>query len=629
MNRKIGALWTLIGLLSTLSFAQSWRGAEAVALQVNDSKGRPVGGARVVFTFQGIPGEMGPDIVATDSKGRAVVAELAPGPWQVEVVHPDYLSFIAMIDVRRDKKPLISASFLEAGGRSLNPVKVKVSKGDGRQASPTLEARPQAVQVAEAASPEPESQKSMPQQKTEPDIPTQAVAQPTPQPQSVDPEPEAVALPPTQESEPVAVASAQEVEPVEVPPTTDEAQPEASAPAPGPQPSSIAPPEVVEAETVAAPEEIQEQEEIAHIEPAPKATEEETTVEPASADAATAAAGTVIATTTSPTIETQPESTPVARPEEEEASVELSVSPPESVSPLEQEVEPEVEAPPVETPADLSPAEVDEEPTEIPTPGPEDSVPADDLFEEIAPTAQPTIEAGPTPAPEVVTPAVTPPPVPTAAAPTAPAAAVSAMPAPVDPGVVVTSHRDGSCADCQSAEWTLQISSSVPAVGSGPGGSCDTAVLDAAQPAMQNLASSIQLELEGFIGPIADGTSQEAIRRAESDLVAPFSGALATFVGGTSPCQIVGLVLPKEVRFSRVTYAASDHQGTGACAPGQICSIGDAAWIGSARVERGRSATVIYGLFENRSTEKARRAYLTAYYRPPSARWQPRVPAAD
>ena len=49
MNRKIGALWTLIGLLSTLSFAQSWRGAEAVALQVNDSKGRPVGGARVVF----------------------------------------------------------------------------------------------------------------------------------------------------------------------------------------------------------------------------------------------------------------------------------------------------------------------------------------------------------------------------------------------------------------------------------------------------------------------------------------------------------------------------------------------------------------------------------------------------
>ena len=36
MNRKIGTLWILTGLLSSLLYAQSWRGAEAVGLQVND-----------------------------------------------------------------------------------------------------------------------------------------------------------------------------------------------------------------------------------------------------------------------------------------------------------------------------------------------------------------------------------------------------------------------------------------------------------------------------------------------------------------------------------------------------------------------------------------------------------------
>ena len=146
---------------------------------------------------------------------------------------------------------------------------------------------------------------------------------------------------------------------------------------------------------------------------------------------------------------------------------------------------------------------------------------------------------------------------------------------------------------------------------------------------MRGLSTSIQLELDGFLGPVANGTAQEAIRRAEPDLAAPFEGELAAYFGGQSPCQIVGLVLPRAVRFSRVSYSAGDSQGSGGCTPGQTCRIGEAAWLGSALVERGPSTTVVFALFENRSTERGRRAFLTAFYRPPNANWKPRIPAAD
>jgi hypothetical protein len=146
---------------------------------------------------------------------------------------------------------------------------------------------------------------------------------------------------------------------------------------------------------------------------------------------------------------------------------------------------------------------------------------------------------------------------------------------------------------------------------------------------MQGLATSIQLEIDGFIGPVSGGSPQAAIHRLEPDLAAAFGDELAAFTDGESPCQVVGLVLPKAVRFSRIRLGAEDREAIGNCAPGQTCSIGDAAWLGSVLVERGPSATVVYGLFENRSADRGRRAILTAYYRPPNANWRPRLPAAD
>jgi len=544
MKEKIGSLCVLLTLLATLLPAQTWRGDEAIAVQVDDSKGRSVADARVVFTFQGIPGETGPDVVATDGNGRAVLADLAPGPWQVEISHPDYLSYIAMVDVRRGKKPLVSASFLEASGRSLSPVKIKFSKGDRQQASPVLEAR-QTVEPPAAITPTAEDDREALTQIAE------APAAELPPLPPADPEPSPVAHEPVEATPPPPTPEPAAAEPEKAAPPLSEPVP---GPVPEPEPVPEAKPEPVEA------------------------------VEPEEALAPVTELPTAAPPLPEPVSEPVPELEPV----------------PEAKS------EPVVEVPPTPEPA-LAPELAENAPAPAPVDEPRP-----------APSEQPVD----LPEERVETPATPP-------IPPAPAPAPTALPPPTDPGALVTSHSDGSCRDCESAEWTLQVSVAAPAVDSGSTGRCAGEVLEAASVAMKNLSTSIQLELDGFIGPVSNGSSQEAIRRVEPDLAAAFGGEMAEFSGGRSPCQVVGLVLPKAVRFSRVQLAASDQEETGDCAPGQTCSIGDAVWLGSVLVERGPSATIVWGLFENRSTIRGRRAILTAFYRPPNSNWKPRLPAID
>lgn len=589
MKEKIGSLWILLTLLAAASPAQIWRGAEAVAVQVNDGKGRSVANARVVFTFQGVPGEAGPDIVATDSNGRAVLADLAPGPWQVEIRHPEYLSYIAMLDVRRGKKPLVSASFLEAGGRSLSPIKIKFSKGDRQQPSPVLEAR-RPVEPPAAAPPTPEVRTDpAPQIAEAPKVAT-APTPPVAEPRVAAPEP------------------APEIEsaPVTSPPPSTEPEVEiavpAEEPAPPPQPTAI--------EAVPEPE--------------PDLIEPATEPEPVAMAPVVEESRTVaIEAVAEPEIVVEDVAQDLPEADVNLAETSPAAEPRPSIEPEPEVAEPTPEAVPVPAPSPVTPSPQPEPPVQ--------ATPPPDVITETV-TAEPSI-AQPTSLdepPTVDTPAdpvqqeerLMPPP-------GAPPGKTTALPPPPNPGVIVTSHSDGTCSDCQSAEWTLTVSIPVPARAQAASGSCGPEVLAAAKKAMQGLSTSIQLELDGFLGPVANASSQEAIRRVEPDLAANFDDNLAPFLGGASPCQIVGLVLPKAVRFSRVQLAAGDDQATGNCAPGQACSIGDAAWLGSVLAEKGSSATVIYGLFENRSTERGRRAILTAYYRPPNANWKPRIPALD
>ncbi len=568
MSRKISGLGLLATMLAANLAAQSWKGDEAVALQVQNSKGRPVVDARVVFTFQGVPGELGPDIVATDSRGRAVVGGLAPGPWQVEVAHAEYLSYIAMIDVRRGKKPLVSASFLEAGGRSLDPIKVKVTRGDKQAPSPVLEAR---------RPPEP---------------------QPTPAPTTAEPVETASsesAAPRPRAPETVAVDRPEEAqEPHSIPPVAESPAPPEEPEAPIIEPAPVAEqqpePPIVEPAPVA-----EQQPEPPIVEPAPVAEQqpEAPIVEPALAPVKKVEEPSSAPTEEAPPAPTpEPRPTPAPVPPPDEPTLEpIAQEPAPSGAPIQPTPEPPIEIP-IEAGAPSTPPPTP--PVEAPLPSPQEALP------------EPR-------------PAVAPPPV----------AAVAAEPPPVNPGARVTSRSAGNCSDCSSAEWTLEVAQPVPARRPDSVGVCTSEIASAAQAAMAALSTSIQLELAAFIGPVADGSAQAAVERAEPDLISPFDDQLAPFVGGRGPCQLIGLVLPKGLRFSRVTYAASDAQGGGSCLPGQKCEIGEAEWILGARVERGPSATIVWALFENGSTERGRLATLKAYYRPPNASWQPRLPAAD
>ena len=112
-HRRLALVSGLLALATILpARAQSWRGSEAIRIQANDSKGKPIAGARVVVSFQGRGSEGNPPEVATDQKGRAVVAGLATGPWQVEVQHPEFLTYVAVFDLQQGKKPSINASVL-------------------------------------------------------------------------------------------------------------------------------------------------------------------------------------------------------------------------------------------------------------------------------------------------------------------------------------------------------------------------------------------------------------------------------------------------------------------------------------------------------------------------------------
>ena len=227
---KVLLLLAVMTAMATLAMAQAWSGSAAVGFQVGDRKGRPIAAARVTLELQAPEGKTGPPPVETDAKGRAVVANLAPGTWQVEVSHPDYLSYVAVVDLVAGKKPAVSASFLQAGGTSLTPMKVTIVRGNPSQASPPLlvaatpPSQPQPAPVEPAAEqpvPAPVSEEPAAEVRREEPV----VPEPQPEPEIAE---VAVEAAPPAAAEPVAATP---VAPIPAEPEP-EPQPQVLAPAP-------------------------------------------------------------------------------------------------------------------------------------------------------------------------------------------------------------------------------------------------------------------------------------------------------------------------------------------------------------------------------------------------------------
>ena len=577
-HRRLALVAGLLALATILpARAQSWRGSEALRIQANDSKGKPIAGARVVVSFQGRGSEGNPPEVATDQKGRAVVAGLATGPWQVEVQHPEFLTYVAVFDLQQGKKPSINASFLEAGGRSLTPMKVKLSKGNPRDASPPLPAR-----EARSQAPAP----------SEPDRATVEAA-PTPPPVEATRAPDATI-------------------------TEEPSRQEEAKPKPEPEPEPV---EATRAPEAAIAEESSQREE-AKPEPEPEVevqvAEEPLTPSPAeSAPPIEESALPEVQETQVP----EPSPVPVPKPEQEQLPAPQQASPStvEPSAPTPPQPEPQSEptleattvAPEPESQSDISvePAASEDAPAE-----PESSLVAE-VVDEI-----PAAQAPPPTEPESIAPE------PVEDAPAIEVKqVVEAPPAPPagtaspDDTPNISSYRDGSCSECRIGEWAVTSTQTV-AAGTVP---CPAAATQAARDAAESLGNSTQLELSGFVGPGADGSSTEALASVEPAISQAILQQLAAYLGGTSNCQMVSVVLPKSVRFAGYRYEAFDGAGGGECAPDRDCLQSRAQWLANPVVQRGFNATVVWGIFENTAEDEQRLARLKVYFRPPSAQWKP------
>ncbi|MGB5889464.1 MAG: carboxypeptidase regulatory-like domain-containing protein [Thermoanaerobaculia bacterium] len=634
---KVPLLLTVMAAMAAFATAQAWSGPAAVGLQVSDRKGHPIAAARVTLELQAPEGKTGPPPVETDAKGRAVVANLAPGTWQVEVSHPDYLSYVAVIDLVAGKKPAVSASFLQAGGTSLTPMKVKIVRGNPSQASPPLmaasppptpaPAEPAAPQPApvpareEAPAVEPSAEVHQePPLEPEPEI-AEVVVEPTPAPAAEPVVPAPVIPEPAPDPEPAELRQPAPVEEpeVEMTPAAPEARVVEPEPVERPVPVMVLPPEHQDPEP----------------EPEPVTTTERA---PAESDRGLSTAATA---PPPPPVPVEPEVQEVA-PEPQEASVaaeeiaaaaaqpepevtavtpepeEIPAAPAEP-EPETQEVTPEVQevpAPPVSPP----PAE----PEPQPEPEPEVLSVAAAVEEAVVevPTAEPEVSA----APELVAPAETveaetPPPPPAPAPAPAATAPATILPAPPALGPGLISFRDDSCIECKTGEWSVVSTLAVGAAIPGSSGACPSGLTEAAQQAAELLGRSTELERLSYAGPAFESSPDAALAVAEADNVSAVQNLLAPF--GASSCGVVAAVLPRAGRFVGFQYGAADDQGGGRCLPEEECEIGQGRWFGSPEIVRGPNATVLYGIFQNLSVGRERRAELSVFFRPPTAFWRP------
>jgi hypothetical protein len=250
--------------------AQPWSGAAGLEVRASGRDGE-IAGAVVRLTYRSRALEESPAPVATDGNGRATLTGLAAGTWQAEISHPEYMTFVAVVELAGDDKPVVTASFLEATAASTSSMKVRFGKARGAASPPLRLAaaeRPHPAEPGAAPSPGdgvPESSdrptepilappvigEDAPSPEQTPPAPTPAEAPQAPTPAPETPAPTAEPEAPTPAEKPETPAPAPETP---TPPAGAEAPTPAETPhAPAPPPEAPAPPVGVPPVEVPAP----------------------------------------------------------------------------------------------------------------------------------------------------------------------------------------------------------------------------------------------------------------------------------------------------------------------------------------------------------------------------------------
>jgi len=560
----------LAGLVALLvaggSSAQPWTGPAGLEVRVSGRDGG-VAGAVVRLSYRSQALETGPSPVTTDGNGRATLTGLAGGTWQVEISHPDYMTFVAVVELAGDDKPEVTASFLEATDRSTTSMKVRFGKARGPASPPLLLAEEPA---AEPARPAPSTVR--PEAPTSPHIerPTaddgaanppdagEPPARPEPPPPPATPEPDEPPAPAPSPPEPPSREPEPPAEPEE-PPAGEPAPPEPEEPVvpvpPETEPEPTEPP--------AKPAPIPEPDEPVTPEPAePPETEPEPAEPPATGPA------------------------PAPAPDEPE---------PPAPAPEPEEPEPPLTAPESDQPPATRPAPAPE-PAEPPETAPEPEAPR-------APAREPEVPGAP------VAPAPTTPPIEPTVAP-APAPAPLPPPAlPVPEVDAVRSYSRRTCVECRPGEWAVAAR-----VVSAGGAGCSRGDLDGLDAVMAAAADTDALELEGYAGPL-----EGARGLLDGETASALDAALAGLPGG---CVAAAVVLPRNARFSAFQYEASAGGALALCLPDQPCEGAAARWHGPPHLERGANATVAFGLFHS---DIPTAGYLTVYFQAATPGWEPGI----
>ncbi len=225
------------GLLAAAAAGQPWSGPAALEVRVEDHQGKPAAGAEVRLVYLGVEPPDGPQTVAADARGRAVVGGLAEGLWRLEVARGGFMTYRAEVEVREGKPRIVAAGQHNVPG-AVHTLSVRVARGKGGVA-------PRPPEVARAEPPRRETLRApvqppapTPEPAAPPPIaapPAAQAPQPTPAPPTPVPEPAPV-------EPPVAAAPPAQAPPAQAP------QPE---PESAPQPEPVAPP--VQAPPPAAP----------------------------------------------------------------------------------------------------------------------------------------------------------------------------------------------------------------------------------------------------------------------------------------------------------------------------------------------------------------------------------------
>ena len=136
------------------------------------------------------------------------------------------------------------------------------------------------------------------------------------------------------------------------------------------------------------------------------------------------------------------------------------------------------------------------------------------------------------------------------------------------------------------------------------------------------IEGSLQEEFRVYIGALASPEGNDVLRLLPEATRTEVRALLVPVLDPERSCQVIGVLLPKDVRFVGFQYEAADLSARGGCFPDQPCEIGEAQWRGNPVIHRHDHGTLVYGVFENLSPDDRREANLKVYFRPPRG-WLP------